>query len=200
MSIASELTALNGYILGAYDEINTKGGTVPANKNMANLASAIASISGGGEDDNIITGFFTTGSTTETSHVITHNMGTLPRVFICVCAYADQMATTYSSSTPTPARLWICNTNMATGGDSGWATTYPTKSGLWVSTRSTGWTYGEFGRPGTSSALDTGTSGRAYYFNMDTTTATVKSGGTANGIGTNATFFWVAVKSVESSN
>ena len=48
MSIASELTALNGYILGAYDEINDKGGTVPANKNMANLASAIASISGGG--------------------------------------------------------------------------------------------------------------------------------------------------------
>ena len=48
MSIASELTALNGYILGAYDEINEKGGTVPANKNMANLASAIATISGGG--------------------------------------------------------------------------------------------------------------------------------------------------------
>lgn len=48
MSIASELTALNGYILGAYDEINDKGGTVPQNKNMANLASAIASISGGG--------------------------------------------------------------------------------------------------------------------------------------------------------
>lgn len=48
MSIASELSALNGYILGAYDEINDKGGTVPVNKNMANLASAIASISGGG--------------------------------------------------------------------------------------------------------------------------------------------------------
>lgn len=48
MSIASELSALNGYILGAYDEINDKGGTVPTNKNMANLASAIASISGGG--------------------------------------------------------------------------------------------------------------------------------------------------------
>lgn len=47
MSIASELTALNGYILGAYDEINDKGGTVPANKNMANLASAISSISTG---------------------------------------------------------------------------------------------------------------------------------------------------------
>lgn len=48
MSIASELTALNGYILGAYDEISDKGGTVPQNKNMANLATAIASISGGG--------------------------------------------------------------------------------------------------------------------------------------------------------
>lgn len=47
MSIASELSALNGYILGAYDEINGKGGTVPANKNMANLASAISSISSG---------------------------------------------------------------------------------------------------------------------------------------------------------
>lgn len=47
MSIASELSALNGYILGAYDEINDKGGTVPANKNMANLASAISSISSG---------------------------------------------------------------------------------------------------------------------------------------------------------
>lgn len=47
MSVASELSALNGYILGAYDEINGKGGTVPANKNMANLASAISSISSG---------------------------------------------------------------------------------------------------------------------------------------------------------
>lgn len=47
MSIASELSALNGYILGAYDEINDKGGTVPANKNMANLATAIGSISAG---------------------------------------------------------------------------------------------------------------------------------------------------------
>ena len=48
MSIASELIALNGYILGAYDEINDKGGTVPQNKNMANLATAITSIPSGG--------------------------------------------------------------------------------------------------------------------------------------------------------
>lgn len=48
MSIASELSAMNGHILNAYDEINTKGGTVPTNKNMANLASAISSIETGG--------------------------------------------------------------------------------------------------------------------------------------------------------
>ena len=48
MSIATELSAMNGHILGAYDEINAKGGTVPANKNMANLASSISSIETGG--------------------------------------------------------------------------------------------------------------------------------------------------------
>lgn len=48
MNIASELTALNGYILGAYSAINAKGGTMPANKNMANLATAISGIPSGG--------------------------------------------------------------------------------------------------------------------------------------------------------
>ena len=48
MSIASELTALNGHILDSYTAVNNKGGTVPANKNMVNLPTAIASISGGG--------------------------------------------------------------------------------------------------------------------------------------------------------
>lgn len=47
MSIASELDAMNDYIISAYSEIGTKGGTIPANKNMANLAPAISSISGG---------------------------------------------------------------------------------------------------------------------------------------------------------
>lgn len=48
MSIASELTNLSTNITNAYDAINTKGGTIPANKNTANLATAINSISGGG--------------------------------------------------------------------------------------------------------------------------------------------------------
>ena len=53
MSISNELSDLNDNIIDAYDSINTKGGTVPQNKNTANLASAIASIpqSGGGGND-----------------------------------------------------------------------------------------------------------------------------------------------------
>lgn len=50
MSIATELTALSGHITNAYDAVNAKGGTIPANKNMANLSTAISSIeTGGGE-------------------------------------------------------------------------------------------------------------------------------------------------------
>lgn len=47
MSIASELTKLETDITNAYSAINTKGGTIPANKNTNNLASAISSISTG---------------------------------------------------------------------------------------------------------------------------------------------------------
>ena len=47
MSIATELQDLNDNILDAYTAVQTKGGTVPANKNMVNLPTAINSISGG---------------------------------------------------------------------------------------------------------------------------------------------------------
>ena len=47
MSIATELEALNTNIKNAYDAIDTKGGTIPQNKNMVNLPTAINSISGG---------------------------------------------------------------------------------------------------------------------------------------------------------
>ena len=48
MSIATELQNLNDNILDAYTAVQGKGGTVPANKNMTNLGSAIASIPSGG--------------------------------------------------------------------------------------------------------------------------------------------------------
>lgn len=90
MSIASELAALNGYILGAYDEINTKGGTVPANKNMANLASAIASISGGGGGGfdpsamgmTVINGGTFIGNGVSDGIQINHDLGAIPKIML----------------------------------------------------------------------------------------------------------------------
>lgn len=52
MSIATELTALSGHITNAYNAVNTKGGTIPTNKNMANLDDAILSIPSGGQITN----------------------------------------------------------------------------------------------------------------------------------------------------
>lgn len=92
MSIASELNAMNGYILGAYDEINAKGGTVPANKNMANLASAIESISGGGSGNvdisglfgltKAVSGTFSVSGPGWSSYDLTHNLGVTPKLVI----------------------------------------------------------------------------------------------------------------------
>ena len=48
MSIASELTKLETDITNAYSAVQTKGGTIPTDKNTNNLATAISSISGGG--------------------------------------------------------------------------------------------------------------------------------------------------------
>lgn len=48
MSIATSLTKLETDITNAYNTINTKGGTIPSNKNTENLSTAINSISGGG--------------------------------------------------------------------------------------------------------------------------------------------------------
>lgn len=92
MSIANELSAMNGHILNAYDEINAKGGTVPSNKNMANLASAIESISGGGGGNVDISGLFgftkaVSGTFSVTgkgwsSYKLTHNLGVTPKLVI----------------------------------------------------------------------------------------------------------------------
>ena len=48
MSIASAIQDLNDGLLDAYTAVGTKGGTIPANKNLDNLPDAIESISGGG--------------------------------------------------------------------------------------------------------------------------------------------------------
>ncbi len=83
MSIASELSALNGHIISAYDEISTMGGTVPQNKNMANLVSAIASIPSGGGGGDIVSGVIEYESDTNLNsfpnYYLAHNLGKEPK-------------------------------------------------------------------------------------------------------------------------
>ena len=57
MSIANEIATLKINITNAYNSINTKGGTIPTNKNTENLSSAIDSIPSGGGD---VSDYFTT--------------------------------------------------------------------------------------------------------------------------------------------
>ena len=51
MTIASAIQDLNDGILDAYTAVSTKGGTVPADKNIDNLPTAINSIQTGGGGD-----------------------------------------------------------------------------------------------------------------------------------------------------
>ena len=48
MTIASEITRINGNIAAAYTAASAKGATLPATENSDNLATCISSISGGG--------------------------------------------------------------------------------------------------------------------------------------------------------
>jgi len=82
MSIATELLALQTHITNAYGAVNDKGGTIPANKNMANLSTAIASISAGGGGD-IVSGEITYDALTDLgnfpNYKLEHNLGKTPK-------------------------------------------------------------------------------------------------------------------------
>lgn len=48
MSVADELNKTKQFVQAAYDKVEEKGGTLPANKNLENLSASIESIEGGG--------------------------------------------------------------------------------------------------------------------------------------------------------
>ena len=70
MSIASVITSMETNISNAYDTISAKGGTLPANKNLENLSTAIDSISGGATDNNPF--YFTSASSFSLSMNLTN--------------------------------------------------------------------------------------------------------------------------------
>ena len=105
MSIASELTALSTNISNAYDAINTKGGTLPANKNTANLANAIDSIpSGGGGNvvNAVIANYKATASTIDANtfveFVCSVNAGTDTQLSTATNSYHYVSATLISTN------------------------------------------------------------------------------------------------------
>lgn len=51
MAIADTISSMKTNITNAYSAIQTKGGTIPTNKNLANLSTAINSISAGGIEE-----------------------------------------------------------------------------------------------------------------------------------------------------
>lgn len=53
MAIADTINLMKTNITNAYNAIQTKGGTVPTNKNLENLSTAISSITGGSSDNAI---------------------------------------------------------------------------------------------------------------------------------------------------
>lgn len=91
MSIASKLTKLETDITNAYDTIQTKGGTIPSNKNTENLATAINSISGGG-------GITPTGTINITTNG-THDVTTYASANVNVVAPLTQIVTIDSDKT-----------------------------------------------------------------------------------------------------
>lgn len=106
MSIASELNALNGHIISAYDEIDTMGGTIPQNKNMANLASAISSIPTGGGGGGGVPALWLGGKNPVLQKTITMTFN-----------LADD--TTYLSKTPTTS-----SQSILSGGSASYTQTY----------------------------------------------------------------------------
>ena len=55
MAIADTINLMKTNITNAYNAIQTKGGTIPTNKNLANLSTAINSISAGGGIEDVAT-------------------------------------------------------------------------------------------------------------------------------------------------
>ena len=55
MAIADTINSMKTNITNAYNAIHTKGGTIPTNKNLANLSTAINSISAGGGIEDVAT-------------------------------------------------------------------------------------------------------------------------------------------------
>lgn len=178
MSISSEITALSNNISSAYTAISNKGGTIPANKNTANLANAIASITTGGGGGVDISGFFgasvlATGNFTgagENTKTITHNLGVVPKLVIYVGANVP------AGSNAAPSAQFGVATNSLGSATDMQAAVSDTRDLIGATPKY---------------ANATGTSGTAVI-SATTTEATLKSASTG-AFALNSTYYWIAL-------
>lgn len=86
MSIQTELTRITNAKAAIKTAIEGKGVTVPAGTLLDGMAALIESIEagGGGEGVKIATAAFTVAENTSTPFVITHNLGSIPKIAICI--------------------------------------------------------------------------------------------------------------------
>lgn len=86
MSIQTELTRITNAKAAIKTAIEGKGVTVPAGTLLDGMASLIESIEAGGDSGGvkIATATFTVAEDTSTPFVITHNLGSIPKIAICM--------------------------------------------------------------------------------------------------------------------
>ena len=86
MSIQTELTRITNAKAAIKTAIEGKGVTVPAGTLLDGMASLIESIEAGGDSGGvkIATATFTVAEDTSTPFVITHNLGSIPKIAICI--------------------------------------------------------------------------------------------------------------------
>ena len=65
MAISDTITSMQNHLKSAYDKVSEKGGTLPSEKNMANLSKAIGSVPSG---DNTLLNSLIDRSITEISN------------------------------------------------------------------------------------------------------------------------------------
>lgn len=130
MSIATELQNYNDGLLGAYNAVDTKGGTIPTNKNLTNLPTAIDSIpSGAGDVTNaIIDQFKATTSEipantfieiSDPSTISTTPASSYNNASISLCSVAIDANTVFSTGgtgSNLQARLFTINNSQITAG------------------------------------------------------------------------------------
>lgn len=90
MSIASEITRLQNAKAAIKTAIEGKGVTVPTATKFDGMAPLIEAIEAGGGGGGITAGVYIP-TTTGTDHVITHGLGTVPKLFV-ICAGSHVMS------------------------------------------------------------------------------------------------------------